>query len=309
MSTAYGLIFACICAAIVLVGLSAHGLVFYIFAKFVSFRNSCLDMLLVSMALADCTSLLLDPFLVLAVLGHTWPFGRTFCKIFQFLLTWSVAASVYSLCAVSLTRARIILNPHSPPSATWSILMLVLVWVLSLGVTIPLRMNSTTGIGTDNLTLCVSGFYEHKYQTLLAQFLLHYLLPILLIAWSYTRLAVFLLKSPMLSLVSSRYTRRASIMIVFTVGSFSACWLPSYILELCVYLGSCQRGNSWDILHFVCTILNYFYPCVNPVIYLLLTQRYRGTASWSLPFKSHRVQPRNRASDPQEMSSRHRTPV
>uniref|UniRef100_UPI00398E36DF galanin receptor 2b n=1 Tax=Pristiophorus japonicus TaxID=55135 RepID=UPI00398E36DF len=294
MAIAYGIIFAITCSVIVLVGVFAHTLVFYIFAKYVSFRKNRLDILLVSMAVADFISLLLDPFLIVAVLGYTWPFGRTFCKVFQFLLAFSVAASAYSLCAVSITRAWIIMKPHSPPAMTLSVVMLGFVWVLSLCVTIPLRINATTGTGDHNITLCASGFSEQKYKTILAQFVLYYLLPMLVIAFNYARLAVFLLKSPMMSLVSSRNTRRASIMILFATGTFSACWLPSYILEFCVYLGSCHPGQTWEMLFFGCTILNYFYPCVNPIIYVLLAKKYRNaTSCWSMPFKAHKVHPKN----------------
>ncbi|XP_067855237.1 galanin receptor 2b [Heptranchias perlo] len=294
MIISYSIIFASTCIVIVLVGVFAHTLVFYIFAKYVSFRKNRLDILLVSMAVADFISLLLDPFLIVAVLGYTWPFGRTFCKMFQFFLAVSVAASAYSLCAVSITRAWIIMKPHRPPTMTLSIVMLVIVWVLSLCVTVPLRINATTGTGKHNITLCVSGLYEHKYKTILAQFVLYYLVPMLVIAFNYARLAVFLLKSPMMSLVSSRNTRRASIMILFATGTFSACWLPSYILEFCVYLGSYHLEQNWEILFFGCTILQYFYPCVNPIIYVLLAKRYRsGTSCWSLPFKTHKVHPKN----------------
>ncbi|XP_048463856.1 mu-type opioid receptor-like [Rhincodon typus] len=281
MTFTYGIIFASICTGIVLVGVFAHTLVFYIFTKYVSFRKNRLDILLVSMAVADLIALLLDPFLIVAALRYTWPFGRIFCKILQFLVTFSVAASAYSLCAVSITRAWIILKPHSPPAMTLSMIMLVFVWVFSLGVTIPLRINATTGTGNHNTTLCVSALYQHKYKTILAQFVLFYLVPMLVIAYNYARLAVFLLKSPMMSLVSSRNTRRASIMILFATASFSACWLPSYILELCLYLGACHRGQNWEMLFFGCTILNYFYPCVNSIIYILLAKRYR-TSCWSL---------------------------
>ncbi|XP_041071588.1 mu-type opioid receptor [Carcharodon carcharias] len=301
MPITYGTIFVSICTAIVLVGVFAHILVFYIFTKYVSFRKNRLDILLVSMAVADFLSVLLDPFLIMVVLGYTWPFGRIFCKIFQFLLAFSVAASAYSLCAVSITRAWIVMKPHNPPAMTLSMAMLVLVWLLSLCVTIPLRINATTGTGSRNLTFCVSGSYQHKYKTILAQFVLYYLVPMLVIAYNYARLAVFLLKSPMTSLVSSRNTRRASIMILFATGSFSACWLPSYILEFCIYLGSCARGKTWDMLFFSCTVLNYFYPCINPIIYVLLAKRYRdATSCWGLPFKSQRMPPKNSSTGPDE---------
>ncbi|XP_078077237.1 mu-type opioid receptor [Mustelus asterias] len=306
MPITYGVVFASICSAIVLVGVFAHTLVFYIFTKYVSIRKNRLDILLVSMAVADFISLLLDPFLIVAVLGYSWPFGRIFCKVFQFLLAFSLAASAYSLCAVSITRAWIIMKPQSPPSWSLSIAMLVLAWVLSLCVTIPLRINTTTGTGSNNRTLCVSGLNHYKYNTILAQFLLYYLLPVLVIAYNYARLAVFLLKSPMMSLASSRNTRRASVMMLFATGSFSACWLPSYILQFCVYLGSCRNDQSWELLFFSCTLLNYFYPCINPIIYVFLAKRYRNVAwCWSLPFKSPRVHPKNKPSAPDEIFSCH----
>ncbi|KAM3609948.1 uncharacterized protein V6R79_022772 [Siganus canaliculatus] len=291
----YGLIFACTCAVILFIGLCANLLVFTLFAKYNTLRKNRLDILLFSMTLADFLTLLLIPFTVHSAVTHTWPLGETSCKVYQFLLAFSVAASTYSLCAVSVTRAMIITNPYQPPTMDLVILMFVLVWALSFFISLPLRIFATKGTTTQsliNFSFCLPTIHDHHYQVILSQFVLFYFLPMLVIAFNYVRLALFLHKSPVMSLSSAKNTRRASVMVFLAAATFSVCWLPGYVLELCVYLGLYHHGHAWETFYFICTVLQYLHPCVNPVLYVLLSKRYRHRrAVWLFRCNRNRVQP------------------
>uniref|UniRef100_A0A7M4DYL6 G-protein coupled receptors family 1 profile domain-containing protein n=2 Tax=Crocodylus porosus TaxID=8502 RepID=A0A7M4DYL6_CROPO len=289
----YVLVFSCAFALILAIGFCANALVFLLFATHRSMQKSQLDILLLSMAVADLLTLILMPFILASVVWYTWFLGDTFCKVFQFGLAFSLAASIYSLCAVSVTRARIILSPYRAPRQTTTTFMLTTVWALSVIISLPLRIHATaeTRVGT-NVTFCLPAPHQQHYWIVLSQFILYYLIPILIIAFNYIRLALFLHKSPMMSLVSSRNTRRASIMIFCAAATFSACWLPLYILELCICLRLFHHGYVWDTFYFVCNILQYLHPCVNPVLYVLLSKRYKTSKTKRmLCFQKNKVQP------------------
>ncbi|XP_039623953.1 galanin receptor 2b [Polypterus senegalus] len=287
----YGLIFASTCGLILGIGFCANILVFSLFARFNSLHKNCLDLILLNMALADFLNLLLLPFTIYISIYRNWSLGDTFCKIYQFFLAFSLAASTYSLCAVSFARAMIIIKPHQPPEINFVIFMLFLVWALSFFISFPLRIFATNETGM-NVTFCLPTLHEHHYQVVLGQFTFYYLFPMLVITFNYIRLAKFLHKSPMMSRVSSRNTRRASIMIFLAAATFSVCWLPGYMLELCVYLGLYCHSTVWDTFYFICTVLQYLHPCVNPVLYVLLSKRYRHIkVSWLLNCSKTKVQP------------------
>ncbi|XP_072291936.1 galanin receptor 2a [Eucyclogobius newberryi] len=287
----YGLIFACTCGIILGTGLCANLLVFSLFAKNNSLRKNRLDILLLSMTLADFLTLLLIPFTLHSAVSYSWPLGDISCKVYQFLLAFSLAASTYSLCAVSMTRAMIITNPYQPPTMDLVIFMFVMVWALSFFISLPLRMFATKeSLSLANFTFCLPTIHEHHYQVVLSQFILYYFIPMLVIAYNYVRLAVFLHKSPVMSVSSARNTRRASLMVFLAAASFSMCWLPGYLLELCVYLGQYRHGQAWEIFYFICTVLQYLHPCINPVLYVLLSKRYRHRRATCL-FNRNRVQP------------------
>ena len=169
--------------------------------------------------------------------------------------------------------------------------MLISVWTLSFVVSLPLRIYATmeTRLST-NISFCVPTVYQQHYEVLLSQFILYYLIPISVIACNYIRLVLFLQKSPVMSVVSSRNTRRASIMISAATATFSACWLPVYILELCIYLKIYHHSYIWDS-YFACNILQYLHPCVNPVLYVLLAKRYRDREKILLCCQKNRVHP------------------
>lgn len=293
---AYGLIFVCTCGVIFGVGLCANLLVFSLFARYKWLRKNRLDILLFSMTLADLLSLLLVPVTLRTVVTHSWLLGNTSCKIYQFFLAFSLAASTYSLCAVSMARAMIVTNPYQPPSMDLVVLMVVLAWALSFFISLPLRMfaNHEAMPGQEDFGHCLPSIYEHHYQVVLSQFVLFYLVPMLIIAFNYVRLALFLHKRPVMSASSGRNTRRASLMVFLAAATFSVCWLPGYVLELCVYLGLYQHGHSWEMFYFVCTVLQHLHPCVNPVLYVLLSKRHRHRhrrAAWPCRARRNRVQP------------------
>ncbi|XP_010771000.1 galanin receptor type 2 [Notothenia coriiceps] len=291
----YVLIFACTCGVILGIGLCANLLVFSLFAKYNTLRKNRLDILLFSMTLADFLTLLLIPFTLHSAISYSWPLGDTSCKVYQFLLAFSLAASTYSLCAVSMTRAMIITNPYQPPTMDLVILLFVLVWALSFFISLPLRMFATKeslGPSLANFTFCLPTIHEHHYQVVLSQFVLYYFIPMLVIAFNYVRLAHFLHKSPVMSVSSARNTRRASVMVFLAAATFSMCWLPGYVLELCVYLDLYRHGQAWELFYFICTVLQYLHPCINPVLYVLLSKRYRHRrAAWLFSCNKNRVQP------------------
>lgn len=290
---AYGLIFASTCGVILGIGLCANLLVFSLFVKYNTLRKNRLDILLFSMTLADFLTLLLIPFTLHSTVSHSWPLGNTSCKVYQFLLAFSLAASTYSLCAVSMTRAMIITNPYQPPTLDVIVLMFVLVWALSFFISLPLRMFANKrSMGLTLESFCLPTVHEHHYQVVLSQFVLYYFVPMLVIAFNNVRLALFLHKSPVMSVSSARNTRRASIMVFLAAATFSVCWLPGYVLELCVYLGLYQNGPAWEMFYFICTVLQYLHPCINPVLYVLLSKRYRHRrAAWLFRCNRNRVQP------------------
>lgn len=291
----YGLIFACTCGVILGIGLCANLLVFSLFAKYNTLRKNRLDVLLFSMTLADFLTLLLIPVTLHTTISHSWPLDNTSCKIYQFLLAFSLAASTYSLCAVSVARAMIITNPYQPPTMDLVIFMVVLAWALSFFISLPLRMFAKKEVmdpSKADFNFCLPTVQEHHYQVVLSQFVLYYFVPMLVIAFNYVRLAVFLHKSPVMSVSSARNTRRASVMVFLAAGTFSVCWLPGYVLELCVYLGLYRQGRSWEMFYFVCTVLQYLHLCINPLLYVLLSKRYRHRrAAWLCRCKRNRVQP------------------
>lgn len=292
MSINYILIFSCVFGLLIAIGFSTNALALSFAIKYSSFKKNQLDALLLSMVVADLLALVLMPFELGAVINHTWLWGDAFCKFFQFGSAFSLAGSIYSLCAVSIARARIILRPYKTPNTNVVLFFLITVWILSFTVSLSLRIHATleTRFST-NVTVCLPTVYQQHYQIVLSQFFLYYLIPIVVIASNYIQLVLFLHKSPMMSLVSSRNTRRACIIIFIATATFSACWLPIYFLELCIYLRIYHHSYVWDAFYFVCNILQYLHPCINPVLYVLLSKRYRNQKKKLLCCQKNRVRP------------------
>lgn len=82
----------------------------------------------------------------------------------------------------------------------------------------------------------------------------YYLIPVMVITFSYIWLLLFLHKSPMVSLLSYRSTQRASLMKLL---------LPSQCAKATYLLRIYYHDDTWDTFHFVCTVPQYFDLLIN----------------------------------------------
>ncbi len=173
---------------------------FLLFAKHKSFHKNRLDVLLLSMALADFLMLLLIPFTVHSAVSFSWPLGITSARSISFcwLSPWPPART---RCAPYLWFVPWSSpTPTRPPTMDLVVLMFTLVWALSFFISLPLRIFATKeslGPGVSNCTVCLPTTQEHHYQVVLSQFVLYYLIPMLVIAVNSARIALFCTRDPL----------------------------------------------------------------------------------------------------------------
>ncbi|KAL4648126.1 gastrin/cholecystokinin type B receptor-like [Arapaima gigas] len=191
---------------------------------------------------------------------HAWFFGDLLCRAVPFVQAVSVAASVFSLVAISLNRFY---SVHSPLrarcffTARRIVAMICAVWALSAGLCLPIVFtNGTEALalphGARAVTVCVESWPEVRlrqgYNFLL--FCALYGLPVLF------NLAICCLTGRKLwsrgdaisegDTCASRLKARKKVakMVVALVLLFTLSWLPLYALD--IWIDFSVEGREYD---------------------------------------------------------------
>ncbi|XP_061549288.1 relaxin-3 receptor 1-like [Phycodurus eques] len=273
---------------------------------------SSIDCFVMNLALTDLQFVLTLPFWAVdTVLDFRWPFGRVMCKIVSSVTTMNMYASVFFLTAMSVTRYHSLvtsLKIASPRMAAarakWASLA---IWVVSLVVTLPHSIYSTTVQVSADDELCLVRFSASDSghldpQVLLGLYqmqkvLLGFVFPLIIISVCYLLLLRFILSQRAVGSVigggvaerseceRGRHRRRSKVTrsITIVVLSFFVCWLPNHALTLWGVL------IKFDLVPFSKAFYNtqaYAFPltvclaqansCLNPVLYCLIRQEYRA---------------------------------
>ncbi|XP_076167648.1 RYamide receptor isoform X2 [Ptiloglossa arizonensis] len=214
----------------------------------------------------------------------------------------SVLVSAYTLVAISIDRYIAIMWPLNPKLNKRQAQILILaVWVLAMTISFPIAVVSKLSQPTIDYEVCkqyvcveVWSSMEKRYYYSIALLVLQYVIPIMVLVFTYTSIAVMVwgTRPPgeaenVRDQRMARSKRKMVKMMVTVVIVFTVCWLPFNILNL--ILDNNETLRSWPGLPFVWMVLHWLamsHSCYNPVIYCWMNARFRSgfiTAIGCLP--------------------------
>ncbi|XP_035656607.1 relaxin-3 receptor 1-like [Oncorhynchus keta] len=301
MRVVIALVYLVVCA----LGLVGNLLALFLLHSRHQLHHSSIDFFVRSLAVTDLQFVLTLPFWAVdTALDFRWPFGRVMCKIVSSVTTMNMYASVFFLTAMSVARycslassLRISSPKMAAARAKWASFA---IWVVSLAVTMPHAIYSTTVQVSADDELCLvrfsgsaSGHWDSQillglYQT--QKVLLGFVVPLVVISVCYLLLSrrvsgVVGSVGVMESSERSHQRRRSKVTrsVTILVLSFFLCWLPNQALTLWGVL------IKFDLVPFSKAFYNaqaYAFPltvclahtnsCLNPVLYCLMRQEYRA---------------------------------
>lgn len=205
-------------------------------------QRSVIRIWILNLAVSDLLATMSLPFFThYMVSGHTWTLGVTFCRIHSSIFFLNMFVSGFLLGAISLDRCLLVLKPVWAQNYR-SIQMVgkicTLIWVLAVLCTIPFYVFRDTIPQPDGKIQCYYNYAQYpasepydlrtlckQRETALAlfKFLLAFLIPLLIIIFSY-------------SAVNVRWVRRGRRpfrfvrLVVAVVVSFVLCWAPYHLL-------------------------------------------------------------------------------
>uniref|UniRef100_A0A7N9AX71 Substance-K receptor n=1 Tax=Mastacembelus armatus TaxID=205130 RepID=A0A7N9AX71_9TELE len=243
---------------------------------------------IVNLAFSDVTTATINtPFNFVYALHNDWYFGLGYCRFQNFFPITAMFSSIYSMAAIAVDRYMAIIYPLKPRlSSTSTKVVIALIWIVAISLAFPQCYYSVTRV-YDPRTVCMvdwpddyGGKHQLSYQ--FAVILLVYLLPLLVMALTYSLVARSLWGGHIPGEAYHYHNqikakRKVVKMMVIVVVTFTLCWLPYHIYFI---LGS----FNIDIYkqHYIQQVyLTIFWLAMsstvyNPIIYCCLNQRFRA---------------------------------
>lgn len=213
-----------------------------------------------------------------------WPFGESWCKMVQYLISVTAYISIYTLVLMSLDRFMAVCYPVSRVrSERNALISIIVLWAAVLIINVPTY--SAHGLQEyeyldRNLTSCM--FLENNalltWSTFhIVMFVSSYLLPLILISGLYLLMLMRLWKSNLTqSKESKRGKRRVTRLVLIVVACFATLWLPIQTILLLKSLKLFETQNHLNIaLQISAHILAYVSSCINPLLYAFLSDNFR----------------------------------
>ncbi|XP_037071844.1 RYamide receptor-like [Pollicipes pollicipes] len=286
---------------IVLLSVVGNSLVCYVVMSSARMRTVT-NYLIANMAAGDLLmTVLCVPFTSSSViLLRRWPFGEAMCCLVSFTQAVSVFVSAFSLIAISVDRYRAIIYPLQPRvTRQHARVMILFVWLLSAGTCVPIAVTSRTWVppypryALNQYQVCQEVWHsegDRQYYSL-SVMALQYFLPVLVLMYTYGRIAVevwgkrssglFEQQDPREARLS-KTRRKVVVMMVVCVVAYTLAWLPYHVFELTTH--HFPVVFSWPnirILFWAVHAVAMSHCCMNPVIYFAMNDKGRSARDLS----------------------------
>lgn len=221
-----------------------------------------------------------------------WPFGIVLCHFVNYSQAVSVLVSAYTLVAISIDRYIAIMWPLRPRiTKRYAKFIIAGIWFIAMATAFPIPVVSRVELPHSiwhekcEKYICKEVWPEgeHDYYYTLALFTLQFVVPLLVLIFTYTRIAIAVWgKRPPGEAENSRDQRMARSkrkmikMMLTVVIVFTSCWLPFNILQL---LLKDVEFIDWKPLPYVWFAFHWLamsHSCYNPIIYCYMNARFRG---------------------------------
>ncbi|NWS42520.1 ACKR2 protein, partial [Probosciger aterrimus] len=264
-----------------LVGLAGNGLLFIVLIMYIKKKKKLTEVYLLNLVVSDFFLLLTLPFWALYISQLvTWDI---LCPVLNAMYTVNFYSGIFFVSCMSLDMYLQIVHACSPNSSmTWrkSILILLVGWVLSILLSIPDGLFTSTMQIHNKTIVCALDYGQNhlfwKVVFRVMQNTLGFLFPFLFMMFCYSRIACALTMSQMPG------SKRALCLVLTLVGVFFVLWFP-YNIVLILHslqdvgvIRSCESSRQLDYAMQITESLSFVHCCLNPFLYAFVKKRFRS---------------------------------
>ncbi|XP_078660031.1 somatostatin receptor type 2-like [Branchiostoma floridae x Branchiostoma belcheri] len=289
-------------------GLLGNALVMYMLLGFTKMKDST-HYYILNLAVADTLFMLGVPFISISSAMERWVFGQAMCKIVMSMDAMNMFTTVFNLAVLSVDRYLAIVCSTSHPELRQpkvAAAVSLSVWFTAILLSIPVMTASENVLTEHGHYVCIlnwpasEAMFRHKVFTSYTfvvftsyTFVVGFLVPFGIITASYL-LVVRHLKSSTsehaaVSRVSVRMRTKVTKTVTAMVATFAVCRLPFHVCQL-VLLASEPRPTLGTLVMFhLAMVMSYANSCVNPVLYVFTSQKFRDSFRAALRLSGRRA--------------------
>ncbi|NXE79907.1 ACKR2 protein, partial [Cochlearius cochlearius] len=263
-----------------LVGLAGNVLLFIVLIMYIKKKKKMTEVYLLNLVVSDFLLLLTLPLWALYI--SQWVTWDILCPVLNAMFTVNFYSGIFLVSCMSLDMYLQIVHACSLRSSVTqrkSVLVLVVVWVLSILLSIPDGLFSSTRQIHNKTIMCAHDYGQRhlfwKVVLRVIQNFLGFLFPFLFMVFCYSRIACALTKSQMPG------SRRALCLVLTLVGVFFVLWSP-YNITLILHslqdvgvIRSCESSRQLDYAMQIMESLSFVHCCLNPLLYAFVKKRFR----------------------------------
>ncbi|KAI5105634.1 C-C chemokine receptor type 5-like [Silurus meridionalis] len=263
-----------------IVGLIGNGLVLCVLFKYRKTSNMS-DVCLFNLALSDLLYLISLPFWAYYTAVSKWIFWSFMCNTLSALYMLGFYGSIFFMILMTIERYTVIVHAHrflflKHRSVRVSIVLILLIWTLSLGASLPTIIFSQVKDGLNGQTCSV----EYPKETAWASFsymeliFLGWIIPLSVMVFCYSRII------PILMDMKSQKKHKAVRLLLVLVIVFFLFWTPYNIVIFLKFLHHLGYMIDYErdldmAMQWVETIA-LSHCCINPIIYAFVGQKFRN---------------------------------
>jgi gastrin-releasing peptide receptor len=273
-------------AIVLVVGMTGNGLLLTIFIRHKETRTLANSML-INLTVVDFLSLVVNVLLDYLLGGQPWPLGWFGCKLFIFFYYLLIAVSIYSVAIISVQRFVAVWQLHSlawcHQSQQTKYVLIATVWGLGCILSVPHGV--MYNIDSENED-CYTVAFEYRVPVHTGNLILFCVMPLLITAVfsgltaHRIRRSVREIPGEATRLQQLRHSRMVSSTVLFALTVlFVISNVPFFLFQFLIFVEDMyEYMSSWTfaLLNVVTYSLRFLNCCLNPIVLLVLTKRYRG---------------------------------
>ncbi|XP_059610385.1 growth hormone secretagogue receptor type 1 [Phlebotomus argentipes] len=283
-----------LCILILCLGVIGNIMVPIVILKTKDMRNST-NIFLTNLSIADLLVLLVCTPTVLVEVNtppETWVLGQEMCKAVPFVELTVAHASVLTILAISFERYYAICEPLKAGyvcTKARAILICITAWIVAALFTSPILSIATytneTYVDGSEVAVCMTAADKlWPASFFVGSIVLFFVIPFLILVVLYSVIARHLMNNPGLISYGHRhvlkYRKQVILMLSAVIFSFFVCLSPFRAFTLWIIVVPPEAIMSlgfeayYNLLYF-CRIMLYLNSAINPVLYNLMSSKFR----------------------------------
>ncbi|MBN3285449.1 GHSR protein, partial [Polyodon spathula] len=285
-----------ICILMFIVGVTGNTMTILIIRKYKDMKTTT-NLYLSSMAVSDLIIFLCLPFDLYRLWKYIpWIFGEAICRLSHYINEGCTYATILHITALSIERYLAICFPlKAKVFVTKRRVKCVIgfLWMFALVSAAPMLF--LFGVEYENNTDPDTGTRQCKYTsyavssgllyTMVWVSTIYFFFPMFCLSFLYGSIGRKLWKSKNEirgpnAANRERYHRQTVNILVVVVLAFAVCWLPFHIgRNIFIHVDNYLAAKFSQYFNMVSMLLFYLSACINPILYNLMSKKYRAAAS------------------------------